>query len=107
MARPSHVLIESNRGQLHGVVVLYGTCFFVDLGKDPLPAAFARPVVAMSRNDGTHTHLTNDDVGDIVVEALRCYVERVINESNSGIHGASSKSTNGIWPQEPANEGRA
>jgi hypothetical protein len=104
---PDHhvVLIESNRGQLHGVVDLYGTCFFVDLGKDPLPAVFARPVVAMSRKDGTHTHLANGDVRDIVVETLRCYVERITDESSSGIHVASSESTNGIWPQEPATKG--
>jgi len=75
---PNHhvVLIESYNGQLRGIVVLYGACFVVDLGKDPLPTVFAKPVVAMSCMDGTHSYLAAEDETEIVVKKLRCHIEQ-------------------------------
>ncbi len=79
---PDHhvVLIESRRNQLQGIVVLCGACFIVDLGENPLPEVFARPVVAMSRRDGTDTRFVTDDVAKMMAEILRYHVVRFTNE---------------------------
>lgn len=79
---PDHhvVLIESCYDQLQGIVVLCGACFIVDLGENPLPAVFARPVVAMSRRDGTDTRFATDGVAKMVAEILRCHVVRFTDE---------------------------
>jgi hypothetical protein len=79
---PDHhvVLIESCRNRLQGIVALCGACFIVDLGENPLSEVFARPVVAMSRRDGTDTRFATDDVAKMVAEILRCHVVRFTNE---------------------------
>ena len=70
---PDHhvVLIRSNRHQLRGLVVLYGACFLVDLGKNPLPVVFAKAVAAMSRLDGTQTRFVNEDIAETIAKTLR------------------------------------
>jgi hypothetical protein len=59
---PDHhiALLETRFKQLQGIVVLYGACFIVNLGENPLPEVFTQPIVAMSRKDGTHTYFVPD-----------------------------------------------
>jgi hypothetical protein len=73
---PDHhlALLESNGGRLQGIVVLYGACFVVDLGDDPLPEAFSKPVLAMSLTNGTKTYFASDDEAEAIARRLKDYI---------------------------------
>lgn len=74
---PDHhvVLIQSRNRRLWGIVVLYGACFVVNLGKDCMPKVFAKPFVAMTRRDGTKTYIASKDETETVAKTLWRSVE--------------------------------
>jgi hypothetical protein len=95
---PEHnlALIFSNEGRVQAIIVLYGACFIVDLGSNPIQA-FPKSVLAMSRTSGTKTYVVKDDEANEIAKKLEEYVKvrGHSGEQNAGVEVARSNTSLG------------
>jgi len=80
-AWPDHHLaaIEPYEGKIRGIVVLYGGCFVIQFGPLQGISTNTLPVIAMSRRDGTHTRIADNNTAHQVLRDLRNLVGKLLD----------------------------